>query len=44
MSFRVTNKQFFENYSKIWEKVEKLMRIWKVNLFMVMIINTYKQK
>ena len=44
MSFRVNNKQFFEDYSKIWEKVEKLMRIWKVNLFMVMIINTYKQK
>ena len=27
MSFRVNNKQFFENYSKILEKVEKLMRI-----------------
>ena len=27
MSFRATNKQLFKNYNKIWEKVEKLMRI-----------------
>ena len=27
MSFRVNNKQLLEKYSKIWEKVEKLMRI-----------------
>ena len=27
MSFRVNNKQFLKNYNKIWEKVEKLMRI-----------------
>ena len=27
MSFRVYNKQLLEKYSKIWEKVEKLMRI-----------------
>ena len=25
--FRVNSKQFFKNYHKIWEKVEKLMRI-----------------
>ena len=27
MSFRVDNKQLLEKYNKIWEKVEKLMRI-----------------
>ena len=27
MSFRVNNEQLLENYNKIWEKVEKLMRI-----------------
>ena len=27
MSFRVNNKLFLENYNKIWEKVEKLLRI-----------------
>ena len=27
MSFRVNGKQLLENYNKIWEKVEKLMRI-----------------
>ena len=27
MSFRVINKQLLKNYNKIWEKVEKLMRI-----------------
>ena len=27
MSFRVDNKQLLKNYNKIWEKVEKLMRI-----------------
>ena len=27
MSFRVNNKQLLEKYKKIWEKVEKLMRI-----------------
>ena len=27
MSFRVNNKQLLKNYNKIWEKVEKLMRI-----------------
>ena len=27
MSFRVNNKQLLEKYNKIWEKVEKLMRI-----------------
>ena len=27
MSFRVNNKQLLKNYNKIWENVEKLMRI-----------------
>ena len=27
MSFRFNNKQLLKNYNKIWEKVEKLMRI-----------------
>ena len=27
MSFRVNNKQLSKNYNKIWEKIEKLMRI-----------------
>ena len=27
MSLRVNNKQLLKNYSKIWEKVEKLMKI-----------------
>ena len=27
MPFRVNNKQILKNYNKIWEKVEKLMRI-----------------
>ena len=27
MSFRVNNKQLLKNYIKVWEKIEKLMRI-----------------
>ena len=27
MSFRVNNKQLLKNYKKIWEKVEKLLKI-----------------
>ena len=27
MSFRVNDKQLLENYNKIWEKIEKLMKI-----------------
>ena len=27
MSFRVMDKQLLKNYNRIWEKVEKLMRI-----------------
>ena len=27
MSFRVNNKQILKNYNKIWEKIEKLMKI-----------------
>ena len=28
MSFRVNNQQLLKKYSKIWEKTEKLMRIY----------------
>ena len=27
-SFRVNNKQLLKNYNKMWEKVEKLLKIW----------------
>ena len=27
MSFRINNKQLLKNYNRIWEKVEKLMKI-----------------
>ena len=27
MSFRVNNKQFLNNWNKIWKKVEKLLKI-----------------
>ena len=27
MSFRVNNKQLLKNYNKIWEKIEKLIKI-----------------
>ena len=27
MSFRVKNKQFLKNHNKIWEKVEKLLKV-----------------
>ena len=27
MSFKASNKQLWKNYNKIWEKVEKLMKI-----------------
>ena len=27
MSFRINDKQLLKNYNKIWEKIEKLMRI-----------------
>ena len=27
MSFRANNKQLLKNYNKIWEKVEKLLKI-----------------
>ena len=27
MSFRVKHKQLLKNYNKIWEKIEKLMKI-----------------
>ena len=45
MSFRVSNKQLIEKYNKISEKIEKLLNIdLKTNLFMMMMINTEKQK
>ena len=41
MSFRVNNKHLLKNYHKIWEKIEKLMKILKAKLFMMMMmINT----
>ena len=39
MSFRVNDKQLLKNYNKIWEKIEKLLKILKANLFLVIIIN-----
>ena len=40
MSLRVNEEQLFKKYSKMWKKVEKLMRwILKANLLMVMMIN-----
>ena len=27
MSFRVNNKQLLKNYNKVWEKIEKLIKI-----------------
>ena len=27
ISFRVNNKQLLKNYNKIWEKIEKLMKV-----------------
>ena len=27
MSFRANNKQLLKNYNKIWEKIEKIMKI-----------------
>ena len=40
MSLTVNNKQLLKCYDKIWEKIENLMRIDFVNLFMVMMIST----
>ena len=41
MSFIVKNKQLLKNYTKIWETIEKLMKInLKVSLFMAIMINT----
>ena len=40
MSFIVKDKQFLKNYIKIWEIIEKLMKInLKVSLFMAIMIN-----
>ena len=38
MSFRVNIKQLLKNYNKILEKFEKLIKILKANLFMMMSI------
>ena len=27
MSFKANNKQIFKNYNKIWERIEKLLKI-----------------
>ena len=35
MSLKAKNKQLLKNYNKIWEKVEKLLK-----MFMVTMINT----
>ena len=40
MSFRANSKELLKTYNKIWEKIEKLLKILKTNLFMVMMINT----
>ena len=41
MSFRANNKQLLKNYNKIWEKVEKLMKIdFESKPVIVMMINT----
>ena len=41
MSFRVNNKQLLKNYNKIWEKVEKLLKIeFESKPFTPMIVNT----
>ena len=40
MSFRANSKELLKTYNKIWEKIEKLLKILKANLFMVMMINT----
>ena len=29
LSFRANNKQFLKNYNKLWEKVEKLLKIYE---------------
>ena len=41
MSFIVKDKKLLKDYIKIWEKIEKLMKInFKVSLFMVKMLNT----
>ena len=41
MSFKANNKQLLKNYNKIWEKVEKLMKIdFESKPVIVMMINT----
>ena len=37
MSFKANNKQLLRNYNKIWEKVEKLLNLFKVMMIMMMI-------
>ena len=41
MSFIVKNKQLLKKHTKIWGKIEGLMKInFEVGLFMVIMINT----
>ena len=41
LSFIVKNKQLLKNYTKIWETIEKLMKInFKATLFMMTMLNT----
>ena len=45
MSFIVRDKQFLKNYFKIWEIIEKLMKInLKVSLFMAILISILRRK
>ena len=45
MSFKVSDERLLKKYSKIWERVSNLMNTeLMVNLFMVTMINTYKEK
>ena len=39
MSFKINHEQLLRNYNKIWEKIEKLFK-----MFIVMMINIQKQK
>ena len=34
---KANNKQLLRNYNKIWEKVEKLLNLFKVMMIMMMI-------
>ena len=41
MSFIVKNKNLLKNYTKIWETIEKLIKInFEISLFMENMLNT----